>query len=70
VRVEEVPCKCAPESCAELTTDTDPRGSSTLDAPKQLAGLYPPYFDEAVSCMKLERLFPFKVVHDGAFLRL
>jgi hypothetical protein len=44
----EVPCKCAPGACAELTTDTNPQGSRTLDAPEQLAGLYPYYFDEAV----------------------
>jgi len=46
VRVDEVPCKCEPGSCAEVTTDHDPRGSRTLDAPLQLEGLYPFYFDE------------------------
>ena len=48
VKVSTVACRCEPRSCAEVTTDGDSKGSKNLDAPLQLAGLYPFYFDEAI----------------------
>jgi hypothetical protein len=43
-----MPChaRLALSVALQVTTDHDPRGSRTLDAPLQLEGLYPFYFDE------------------------